>query len=38
MLTEAEIRAAKPSEKAFKLFDSGGLYLLVNPTVRGGGG
>jgi hypothetical protein len=32
MLTETEIRAAKPSEKAFKLFDSGGLYLLVNPN------
>src|ERR1044072_442400 len=32
MLTEAGIRAVKPTEKAFKLFDSGGLYLLVNPN------
>src|SRR5215470_307213 len=32
MLTEAEIRAAKPSEKPFKLFDGSGLYLLVNPN------
>lgn len=32
MLTEAEIRAAKASEKPLKLFDGGGLYLLVNPN------
>ena len=30
-LTDAEIRAAKPSEKPRKLFDGGGLYLLINP-------
>ncbi|MBM4219086.1 MAG: DUF4102 domain-containing protein [Gammaproteobacteria bacterium] len=30
-LTDAEIRAAKPTEKPYKLFDGGGLYLLVNP-------
>jgi integrase len=30
-LTDAEIRAAKPSEKPYKLFDGRGLYLLINP-------
>lgn len=30
-LTDATIRAAKPTEKAYKLFDGGGLYLLVTP-------
>ena len=30
-LTDAAIRAAKPTEKARKLFDGGGLYLLINP-------
>lgn len=34
-LTEVEIRAAKAVEKPLKLFDGGGLYLLVTP---GGGG
>jgi hypothetical protein len=34
MLTDAKIRAAKPSERHVKLFDSGGLYLEVSP--RGG--
>jgi hypothetical protein len=32
MLTSTKIRAAKPREKAYKLSDSGGLYLLVNPN------
>jgi integrase len=32
MLTSTEIRAAKPQEKPYKLSDSGGLYLLVNPN------
>lgn len=27
-LTEAQCKAAKPKEKAYKLFDGGGLYLL----------
>jgi len=31
MLTESQIKAAKPTEKPYKLFDSGGMYLLVNP-------
>lgn len=33
-LTDTAIRAAKPREKAYKLADGGGLYLLVN---SGGG-
>ena len=28
-LTATEIKAAKPKERAYKLFDGGGLYLLV---------
>lgn len=31
MLTETKIKAAKPQEKPYKLFDGGGMYLLVNP-------
>ncbi len=31
-LTNVEILAAKPREKAFKLSDGGGLFLLVNPV------
>lgn len=31
-LTELEIRAAKAVEKPLKLFDGGGLYLLVTPS------
>lgn len=33
-LTDAAIRAAKPTEKTQRLFDGGGLYLEVSP--RGG--
>ena len=29
MLTDMEVKAAKASDKAKKLFDSNGLYLLV---------
>jgi len=32
MLTDTNIRRAKPRAKAFKLFDGGGLYLEVNPA------
>ncbi|MHB1544886.1 MAG: Arm DNA-binding domain-containing protein [Gammaproteobacteria bacterium] len=32
MLTETCIRAAKPGKKAMKLFDGGGLYLLLHPN------
>lgn len=31
-LTELEIRSAKAPDKSIKLFDGGGLYLLVNPN------
>ncbi|MCU7876787.1 MAG: tyrosine-type recombinase/integrase [Candidatus Thiodiazotropha sp. (ex Lucinoma borealis)] len=30
-LTDTAVRNAKPKEKAYKLFDGGGLFLLVNP-------
>ncbi len=32
MLTDTVIRGAKPREKPYKLYDSGGLYLLVTPA------
>ncbi len=31
-LTDTAIRAAKPTDKAFKLFDEKGLFLLINPN------
>lgn len=31
-LTDTAIRSAKPQAKPFKLFDGGGLYLLVSPA------
>ena len=30
-LTDLQIRSAKPATKAYKLFDSVGLHLLVHP-------
>ena len=30
-LTDVAIRRAKPREKTFKVFDSGGLYLEITP-------
>jgi len=32
MLTDTQIRAAKPKEKPYKLTDGGGLYLQVSPA------
>ena len=32
-LTDIKIRSAKPRPKAYKLFDSGGLYLVVSPPA-----
>lgn len=32
MLTDVQIRKAKPAEKAYKLSDSGGLYLQINTS------
>ncbi len=31
-LTDAQIRSARPKEKAYKLFDAGGLYLELSPS------
>lgn len=31
-ITDVAVRSAKPREKAFKLFDGGGLYLEVSPS------
>ena len=31
-LTDTKIRNAKPGTKQFKLFDSGGLFLIVSPA------
>ncbi|MFG1433409.1 integrase arm-type DNA-binding domain-containing protein [Xanthobacter sp. V2C-8] len=31
-LTDMALRNAKPKEKSYKLFDGGGLHLLVNPN------
>ena len=31
-LTDAAVKNAKPEDKARKLSDGGGLYLLVKPT------
>ncbi|MCG7932627.1 MAG: tyrosine-type recombinase/integrase [Candidatus Thiodiazotropha lotti] len=30
-LTDTAVRNAKPKEKAYKLFDGGGLFLMINP-------
>lgn len=35
-LTDLAIRNAKPKEKPYKLFDGGGLFLLVTPKSGGG--
>lgn len=32
MLTDAAVEAARPREKAYKLADAGGMYLLVTPA------
>lgn len=32
MLTTLTIKAAKPKERAYKLVDNGGLFLLVQPN------
>ena len=31
-LSEVKVRTAKPNQKTYKLFDGGGLFLLVTPT------
>ncbi len=32
MLTDTNIRKVKPRDRAFKLFDGGGLYMEINPA------
>ena len=32
-LSELNIRKAKPSDKPRTMFDGGGLYILIEPTV-----
>ncbi|MGH8471735.1 MAG: tyrosine-type recombinase/integrase [Gammaproteobacteria bacterium] len=32
MLTDIAIKAGKPRERPYKLFDAGGLYLIVSPS------
>lgn len=32
MLNDTKVRNAKPRERAFKLYDERGLFLLVPPT------
>jgi hypothetical protein len=31
-LSDAKVRSAKPAAKPYKLFDGGGLFLLIHPT------
>lgn len=37
MLTDPEVKNAKQGDKAFKMYDEGGLFLLVTPTAAKGG-
>ena len=32
MLSDAKIRSLKPKEKAYKVYDDRGLYMVVNPN------
>jgi len=32
VLTDAKIKTAKRSDKAIRMFDSGGLYLEISPA------
>ena len=32
MLTDAKVRSAKPTDKAYKLYDADGLFLFVSPS------
>jgi len=33
-LTDSEVHSTKPRENQYKLFDGGGLFLLVTPWCR----
>ena len=35
-LSDSAYRSAKPTDRAYKLFDGDGLYLLVQPNGRKG--
>jgi hypothetical protein len=35
-LSDSACRSAKPTDRAYKLFDGDGLYLLVQPNGRKG--
>jgi hypothetical protein len=37
-LTDREVKQAKPKDKDYKLFDSGGLFLLVRTNGANTGG
>nr|WP_315484122.1 integrase arm-type DNA-binding domain-containing protein [uncultured Undibacterium sp.] len=37
MLTDTSVKNAKQADKAFKMYDDGGLFLLVTPTAGKGG-
>ena len=37
MLTDTKIKALSPREKAYKVSDAGGLFLLINPTAQNTG-
>lgn len=34
MLTDAAAKKAAAKQKPYKLFDAGGLFLLVNPSTN----
>ncbi len=34
MLTALQIKSATPRERPYKLFDGGGLYLLITPKAQ----
>ncbi len=36
-LTDLQVRTAKPKEKAYKMADAGGLFLLVATLAVSGG-
>lgn len=37
-LSDLKCRTARPRDRAYKLFDGGGMYLYVAPVVRRLGG
>ena len=37
-LTDTRIKAAKPTDKVYKIYDADGLYIEVPPPAVSGGG